>query len=331
MSDLSLIAIGTIFTDYKTTFVGDSLKKSEPVLNKKGRPIFRKGNQCGVTKLKYATGEIKALRMWQVESADSKIIYEHISKYIEKSPAPYLLNLSYLPDAIYFNGEYFSALLMDWCDGCSLKEYLNTNLNDKRKLFQLKEALNGMFKDMNIRGISHGDIHHNNICISDTGDPKLIDYDSMFVPSLSGTEDSCLGYSGFQLPYARENSKFLSSKTDYFSQLIVILTIECIIQNPSLWTRYLDEDDSVSLLFKKEDFLDLKKSNLYSDIRNLNGDVPSLLSVLEQYLEKSRIDELWPFYETNNLQQSLYCINCGQRIIELTDKYCTNCGSLIYV
>lgn len=44
MSDLSLVAIGTIFSDFRTSFVGESLKNSEPVLNKKGRPIFRKGN-----------------------------------------------------------------------------------------------------------------------------------------------------------------------------------------------------------------------------------------------------------------------------------------------
>ena len=331
MSDLSLVAIGTIFSDFRTSFVGESLKNSEPVLNKKGRPIFRKGNLCGVTKIRYSSGNIKALRMWQSESTNSKGICEHISKYIEQHPAPYLLNMSYLSNAIYFNGEYFSALLMDWCDGRSLKEYINIHINDIKQLILLKESLIEMFKDMNQRGISHGDIHHNNICISEEGTPILIDYDSMFVPSLKGHEDNCLGYSGFQLPNARENNKYLSSKTDYFSQLIVILTLECIIQNSSLWSRYLDDDDTVSLLFKREDFLKLKSSTIYSDIKNLKEEVPYLLNVLEQYLQKRNIDELWPFYESNKDVQSLYCINCGQKVIEIIDKYCTKCGSSIYV
>ena len=330
MSDLSLTAISTIFADYKTSFVGKGLQNSEPVLNKKGRPIFRKGNQCGVTKLRYPAGNFKALRMWQTESANSNVIYKHISKYIEQNPTPYLLNLSYQKDTIKFNGEYFSALLMDWCSGCSLREYLNSYIANTGKLTQLKNAIEGMFKDMNQRGISHGDIHHNNICISEHGEPILIDYDSMFVPSLKGIEDDCLGYSGYQLPGARENNKYLSHKTDYFSQLIVILTLECLIQKPSLWNSYLDEDDTVSLIFKKEDFENLKKSKIYLDIRDLKGDVPFLLSVLEQYMQKTSINDLWPYYETNKSQQSIYCIKCGHKIINTTDKYCTECGSLIY-
>ena len=113
--------------------------------------------------------------------------------------------------------------------------------------------------------------------------------------------------------------------------MIVILTLECIIQNSSLWSRYLDDDDTVSLLFKREDFLKLKSSNIYSDIKNLKEEVPYLLNVLEQYLQKRNIDELWPFYESNKDVQSLYCINCGQKVIEIIDKYCTKCGSSIYV
>lgn len=331
MSDLSLVAIGTIFSDFRTTFISKSLENSAPVLNKKGRPIFRKGNLCGVTKIRYQSGQIKALRMWQSESVNSKGVCEHISDYIEHHPAPYLLNMSYLSNAIYFNGEYFSALLMDWCDGRNLKEFINIHINDIKVLISLKDSLLDMFKDMNQRGISHGDIHHNNICVSEVGAPILIDYDSMFVPSLKGFEDCCLGYSGFQLPNARENNKYLSHKADYFSQLIIILTIECIIQDKSLWTRYLDDDDTVSLLFKKDDFLNLRSSKIYSDIKNLKGEVPSLLNVLEQYLQKQNIDELWPFYESNEDNQSLFCINCGHEVFESIDKYCTKCGSLIYV
>lgn len=330
MSDLSLVAISTIFADYKTTFIGKSLKDFEPVLNKKGRPIFRKGNQCGVTKLRNSADKFKALRMWQSESANAKVQCKHIAKYIEQNPAPYLLNISYLEGSIKWNEEYFSALLMDWCSGVSLREYIGSNINDSRKLSQLKEAIEEMFKDMNRRGISHGDIHHNNICVSQKGEPVLIDYDSMFVPSLTGTEDNCLGYSGFQLPNARENNKYLSPKTDYFSQLIIVLTIECLIYKPSLWSRYLDEDDTVSLLFKKENFLNLKKSQIYSEICTLKGDVPFLLNVLVQYLQKSNIEELWPYYDTNRLQQSLYCINCGHKIYRASDKFCTNCGTIIY-
>lgn len=331
MSDLSLTAIRTIFSDSKTSFTEKRVKGSEVVLNKKGNPIFRQGNQCGVTKIRYSTGEVKALRLWQNEAAANRNIYEQFSKYIDQFPAPYLLRSHYLSKAVYFNGEYFPALLMDWCDGISLKEYLDRNINDSSSLAKLKGALFEMFSDMNKRGISHGDIHHNNIYISDKGTPILIDYDSVFVPSLTGTEDICLGYSGFQHPTARGKNKYLSSKTDYFSQLIVILTIECIIQKPSLWSTYLDEDDTVSLLLKEKDFLNLKSSIIYSDIKSLKGDVPFLLNVLEQYLQKDSIDELWPYYETITPTQTLFCIYCGHKIPESTDKYCTNCGALINV
>lgn len=334
MSDLNLTKIGTILTDHKTTFVGKGLKGSIPVLNKNGNHILRHGAQCAVTKIRYSDGRTKALRMWYSESDSLKNICEHISRYIEQKPAPYLLNMSYISNAIYFNNEYYPALLMDWCEGSSLREYLNNNIKDKRRLGRLKSFLIDMFKNMNIRCISHGDIHHNNIYVSAAGAPFLIDYDSMYVPSLKGVEDNCLGYSGFQLPNAREKNKFLSYKTDYFSQLIVIMTIECLIQDSGLWLRYYDEDDESSLLFRKEDYLNLNKSNIYSEIKNLKGDVPFLLNVLEHYLQKLNINELWPFYETVNStekkQEISYCINCGRKTIESIDRYCTNCGTLIY-
>lgn len=331
MSELSLIAISTIFSDASSTFVGEALRDAEPVLNKRGRPIFRKGGQCGVTKLRYRSGEFKALRMWQAEFSKTKTIYEHIAEYIRLHPAPYLLNTQYVPNAVAFNGEYYPVLLMDWCSGCSLKDFIVNNLTKKEELSQLKMSLTSMFKDMNVRGISHGDIQHNNICIYEDGTPVLIDYDSLFVPSLNGFEDICLGLRGFQLPNAREKNKYLSPKSDYFAQLIVILTIECLIQDPTLWSRYYDDDDDQSLLFKRRDFTALRQSKIYGDVKRLQGEAPVLIDVLEQYLQKCDIGELWPFYEYRKDNQSLYCINCGQKVIEANDKYCTECGSLIYV
>lgn len=336
MSDLSFVAIDTILIDYYKTFKSKELEEYIPVLNRKGNPILRKGAQCGVSKIRNSNNEFKALRLWLNENSVSLTIYNYISNYVKRNPAKYLLRTVYLPNAIKFNDELHHALLMDWCGGVSMKDYLIQIKDNSFKLQSLFKDIEEMFRDMNDRNISHGDIHHNNIMIDSDGKPVLIDYDSMFTPNMpANIKETCLGYSGYQHPMARQNNLYLNSKVDYFSQLIVIMTIECLIENSNLWERYFNEDEVVCLIFKEEDFKNLERSGIYKDIISLSRpktDIQKHLHILKDYLTKNKIYDLYPYYQgynQNRRTQKLvfnFCTNCGKKIYSGSDSFCINCG-----
>lgn len=336
MSNLSLVAIQTILIDHYKSFKSKELTGYVPAFTRKGNPILRKGAQCGVAKIHNSNNEFKALRLWLNENSDSLNIYNYISIYVKRNPAKYLLHTVYLQNAIKFNDEFHHALLMDWCGGVTMKDYLIQIKEHGIKLQSLLKNIEEMFRDMNQRRISHGDIHHNNIMVSSGGTPVLIDYDSMFTPNMPiNIKETCLGYSGYQHPIARQNNKYLNSKVDYFSQLIIIMTIECLIEDSTLWERYFNDDEVVCLIFKAKDFENLEESGIYRDLISIKRPKTSIqnhLEILKDYLKKKKIDDLYPYYQGNNQNRHSrklvfnFCMNCGKKIYNSGDVFCINCG-----
>ena len=67
-----------------------------------------------------------------------------------------------------------------------------------------------------------------------------------------------------------------------------------IAEAPSLVDKY-KVDDADRLLFTKEDFDDITKSQIYKDIQSLGNKFQELLEVLEEYLKCNSINDLLPF------------------------------------
>ena len=76
-----------------------------------------------------------------------------------------------------------------------------------------------MAKELHAAGVSHGDLQHGNIMVNADGSLILVDYDSMYVPSLEGYADEIKGLVGYQHPARWENCK-CSPKADYFSEKV---------------------------------------------------------------------------------------------------------------
>jgi len=148
-----------------------------------------------------------------------------------------------------------------------------------------------MVSDLHKHNLSHGDLQHGNILVKNDGSLVLVDYDSMYVPSLDGWTDEIKGLLGYQHP-ARWNNKNVSFKADYFSEKVIYLSILALAQIPQLWDD-LQIEDNETLLFSAED-IELKgNSPIFSLLRN----IPSLHVVVENLimdLQKNSIDELQP-------------------------------------
>ena len=333
MKSLTTTQIETMVKNKNIYAVAPVIKKCSLVLTKKGKPWAISGGQCRVYRVIDSQGQDKALRLWNNTLGDiEKRCYE-ISTFISTHNNKYLLDFEYIEAAFRYNGESYPAILMDWCSGKSLKAYIQEHLYEKDILRTLQDNLMEMFDNLHNLHISHGDLHHDNIRVGKDGDLYLIDYDSVYVPNLHGYTDECIGYEGYQHPTARVNNKYLSEFVDYFSELIIYLSIEALIEEPSIWQNYKIEERDQGFLFLKTDFLSLNSTSIYKLLSNRTKRLSELFKILELYLAEKDILSLKNMREqSHELNYSLFemisrfCTNCGQEFLESADMFCMNCG-----
>ena len=170
------------------------------------------------------------------------------------------------------------------------------------------------------------------ITVGDDLTIKLIDYDSLYIPckEFENKIEEIKGLPDYQHPCRMQN-KYANSKVDYFSELIIYLSLTALVENPNLWNKYNIANKDYSLLFDQSDYSDLRSSAIYSDLNTLSEEVRSLLAVLEKYLSCNDINKLNPFDEEAQIKspliESLFCINCGKEFVAKEDLYCIHCGT----
>lgn len=280
--------IDTAIKNIEQHFKVDKIVKGKTILNKKGNPYCAPGGLCRVYKFELEDGSLKALRLWTDLIEEARERSEAISNYIIQNPTPYFVNFEFIDNALSIEGEMYPAVIMDWCDGQNMKEYISENIKDTIKIRQLAESFLEMVKDLHRHGISHGDLHHENIMITDDGKLRLIDYDSMYVPALKGYKDHCGGYPGYQHPTARVANELLASYVDYYSELIIYLSLYLLSFHPELWTPSVEEFDK-ELLLRVSDLQNLDQHKDFS----IPG-LPGLIERLKVNLSYSSLDKLKP-------------------------------------
>ena len=119
----------------------------------------------------------------------------------------------------------------------------------------------------------------------------LVDYDSMFVPELNGMPDEIKGLVGYQHE-ARWKNKLVSEKADYFSELVIYLSLKALAKMPSLW-KDLNMEDTETLLFSGEDIQSKGSSNIFRLLKTDSELVP-LVDKLCEFMDKPTIEDLTP-------------------------------------
>lgn len=259
----------------------------------RGRLIAYSGGFSVVFPYEAPDGTMWAFRCWHSDINNTQKRYEIISDAIKKANLPFLGEFNYIKEGINVEGKIYPTTRMRWINGITIKDYICKNKHSKELLNQLAENFLKMTQALHEKSLAHGDLQHGNILVDNNHQLFLVDYDSFYCPKLNGEEDTVTGLPDYQHP-ARINNKSVSEKLDYFSELIIYLSIRAIAEAPSLVDKYKVEDAD-RLLFSKEDYLDLKNSAIYADIIALGDDFKDLLSVLERYLKAKSIDLLEPF------------------------------------
>jgi serine/threonine protein kinase len=150
-----------------------------------------------------------------------------------------------------------------------------------------------LIKELHSHSVSHGDLHHENIIVQKNGDIQLIDYDSICIPSLEGKSEFINGKGGYQHP-SRFTSSQCTIKADYFSELVIYLSVLAIAENPALWIAY-NIADTEYFLFSPADLAEFDKSKIKKDLLLLSPKIQGLVLILEDYLKEKNYLGLVPF------------------------------------
>ncbi|MCY2991427.1 MAG: formylglycine-generating enzyme family protein, partial [Planctomycetota bacterium] len=104
--------------------------------------------------------------------------------------------------------------------------------------------------------LAHGDLQHGNVLLvpvpgTEKLSLKLVDYDGMFVPTLTGHKTGEVGHPNYQHPQRLREGIF-SAEIDRFSHLAIYTAIQSlIVGGGKLW---LKSDNGENLLFRESDY-----------------------------------------------------------------------------
>lgn len=239
-------------------------------------------------------GEKWAFRCWHTPIKDAKERYSLIGKSIKKSKLPYFCSFEYTEKGLIIKGESYPITKMKWVEGLNLKKYIVANSKEKSKIQLLARKFLEMLMDLHSHHFAHGDLQHGNIIVSDSGEIYLVDYDSMYVPDMKKQfPDIISGLIDYQHP-SRKSNQSSSDRLDFFSEVIIYTSLLAIAHNPEFVEKY-NVEDSEALLFTSKDFENLKDSQVYKDLRELNDDeIDQCLDILQDYLSIKDLNDLNP-------------------------------------
>jgi serine/threonine protein kinase len=269
----------------------DVLKVGKPMMSTHNPNFLLSYNGGKAIVYKIKTNQTNyALKCWVEDLGDLKIRYKEIDNYLKKVQLPYFVDFAYKEQGIVVNGQKFPIIRMEWIDGIGFKNFIANNIKNPIHIRNLADKFLEMVKVLHQNDISHGDLQHGNILIRKNGDICLIDYDGLYVPQLNQEKDNIKGLPGYQHSQRNKLVK-LSPKTDYFSELIIYLSLLAISEKPSYWQNIELEE---RLLFYDKDLEKPHSSKIFKELKQLSDEVKYLTLELEKLCQESDIEKLPP-------------------------------------
>lgn len=285
--------------DYITSIeVPRLIKASElnggKVVSYNGNPIMYAGGFCVVFPFILATSKKVAVRCWTAHVPDADKRSYKIASELKRSKLPYFVEFNYIPQGIATAKGVVPIVIMDWVEASPLKEYITKNISNPKHISSLADQFKLMVSDLHKASFSHGDLQHGNIMVTDNGKIILVDYDSMYVPGLENISDEIKGLAGYQHP-GRAKLNSLSTKSDYFSELIIYTSLIAIAKHPQLW-KQLNIEETETLLFTQEDIDTPNKSAIIKLLEN-DKELRPLAEAIKKALNEQNIENLLPLEE----------------------------------
>lgn len=247
----------------------DKLNHLVPVLDKHGEPYRSSGAFAVVFKMKdELTGKCYALKCFTEDQEGRAEAYRQIAEELEFVDSPYITSVKYLEKELFVDSncedDEFPVLLMDWIEG----ETMETFIAENYKMSMLCYRFCKMAAWLRSQSFAHGDIKPDNIIVRPDGTLTLVDYDGMFVPAMKGQKSPTIGTKDFSHPLRTIDD--FDETIDDFALASIALSLKAISLDSSLLQSYGASD---RLLFSGTDYLDLRKSKIFTALQSLLADV----------------------------------------------------------
>jgi hypothetical protein len=257
----------------------DILNQGKPLLVSPNSPFLMKSSGGKAVVFTIIAQQKKyALKCWIEDLGDLKHKYREIAKYLKQCSLPYFVDFSFNEKGILVNGNQYPIVRMEWVEGQNLKQFIQSNINDPFCIYQLAQSFYNTVQDLHKVNISHGDLQHGNIMVRPDNTVCLIDYDSCYVPSLASEIDSIKGLPGYQSPH-RQNLSELHHKSDYFSEIVIYLSLLAISENTNYWNEIKDEE---RLIFSDTDLANPQDSDIFMRLKKMSPQIQYLTEKLEE-------------------------------------------------
>ena len=266
--------ICTAIDNPSCAFDSADLRSALPERGSGGLPRARYGVFGTVYKMFSPDSAAFALKVWSMHCADREERYRKISDYLtRRAPLRCLVPFEYRVEelCVLVDGHAVRrpVLKQDWVAGKDLYSWTRTRClaNDRKRILRVAEKWRHTAAELEANAVAHGDIEPSNILITDSDDIKLVDYDSMCVPSLACRRNLEVGREPYAHPQ-RDANTVLSRDIDNFALLFIFLALRALAAQPELLVGFVETRDSDKLSIEKfvktneSDKLLIEKSDL---------------------------------------------------------------------
>jgi len=252
-------------------FKDPDLRKGKTISGVFGLPKVISGGFAGVFQVKKRKKNYAARCFLRVVD-DTEKRYKAIHKFLHRKRINCVIKFDYIDKGILVKEKWYPILKMEWLEGDTLSEYIEKNRHNRKAMTEVATKFKALVEELHDRGISHGDLHDQNIMVVD-GELKVIDYDAMYVPKLKGRGSSEIGHTHYQHP-ERRLSHF-GPYVDNFSEWVIYISLKALAKDPKIWDEVNGGDQC--LLFRNTDFQDPENSQAFNALYRIEDDNLRLL------------------------------------------------------
>ncbi|MEC8997816.1 MAG: hypothetical protein VX909_01025 [Candidatus Thermoplasmatota archaeon] len=167
-------------------------------------------------------------------------------------------------DAIWPDSKDCHVMTMPWVEGRTIHSCAR-DLAEKREHHALKALayeFEEMGKQFQASPFDHGDISGGNIMVTTEGSLRIIDPDTLRHEEIPDPDISEVGHVSFA--HTKRSGIRWEDDLFRFPLEVIIVSLEALVEDPSLVDRYGDDDSS--LLFDQQDLADPMGSELFREL-----------------------------------------------------------------
>ena len=237
-------------------FADPELQRGQPEIGPLGLPRPIAGANASVYRMQCGQNAW-AVKCFLHDRSDQRPRYAAMSEHLGRVRLPYTIGFTFLPQGISVGRQWYPILKMEWVQGIPLNDYVKRHLGNSDVLHRLADQWIQMIKTLQQASVAHGDLQHGNVFV--VGEElRLVDYDGMYVPSLSGKTSHEIGHRNYQHPHRTERD--FGPHLDTFSAWVIYVSLIVPAIDSSLWHRFGAGDEC--LLFRRDDFASPESSEV---------------------------------------------------------------------